>query len=96
MLYCCSVVQKTWLCTQRHTQQPNVLRFCVSSLFSYVYGIGGGLLSHACSRGRTFDEILTSDVEQWLLVVGWICCLSCLLNDMYVALDCLGWFWVHA
>lgn len=51
MLNCCSVVQKTLLCTQRHTQQPNVLRFCVSSLFSYVYGIGG-LLSHANAVGE--------------------------------------------
>ncbi|KAI8567883.1 hypothetical protein RHMOL_Rhmol02G0156000 [Rhododendron molle] len=41
---------------------------------------------HMRSRGRTFDEILTSDVEQWLLVVGWICCFTCLLNDIHLQL----------
>ncbi|KAF7150355.1 hypothetical protein RHSIM_Rhsim02G0143100 [Rhododendron simsii] len=63
----------------------------------YIYNTVNGVLDMCpnvgyiiISRGRTFDEILTSDVEQWLLVVGWICCLTCLLNDMYVALDCLA------
>lgn len=83
MFYCYSVVQKTWLCSRKHIQQPNVLRFCVSSLFCYIC-CTGGLLSraHAVKEELLMRSLQLTWNNGYQLLVGYVASLACLITCM--------------